>query len=376
MSRSDCSRDSADRRPECGCLAARGSTNPQSIPLLNGDQVETPAGRIPRAQTSLTWRDRLGSMKVRMGIGRMRYLVDPGLYAAGTPSPESPVLVSANYKLSFDTLRKELSGLDAWILVLDTKGVNVWCAAGKGTFGTEEIIRRIEMTKLSKVVSHRRLIVPQLGAPGVSAREVEQQSGFRVTYGPIRAADLRAFLEAGMMATPEMRRVLFPLRDRAVLIPLELSLSLRKAIPIAALLFILAGLGPDGYSLGRAIAVGLPAVGFFASAFLVGVALVPLFLPWLPGRAFSVKGAVLGTLLALGIGIASGFHLDSFGGLLSALAWLLIIPTLISFLALNFTGASTYTSLSGVLRETRRALPVHLVFAVTGISLWIAGRFI
>jgi len=66
---------------------------------------------------------------------RMSYAISPGLYAVGNPTKESDVFVSANYKLSFDVLRRELKGFNAWILVLDTKGINVWCAAGKGTFG-------------------------------------------------------------------------------------------------------------------------------------------------------------------------------------------------------------------------------------------------
>ena len=115
----------------------------------------TAAGDVPRAATDLGWRDRLGSWKARWGLGRMRYGVEPGLYAVGEPAPESPVLVSANYKMSFDRLRSQLAGRDAWILVLDTHGINVWCAAGKGTFGTDEILRRMEATGLGGVVSHR-----------------------------------------------------------------------------------------------------------------------------------------------------------------------------------------------------------------------------
>ena len=69
----------------------------------------------------------------------MNYKVDPGLYALGAPDADSPVLVSANFKMSFDLLREALPGRNAWILVLDTDGINVWCAAGKGTFGTEEL---------------------------------------------------------------------------------------------------------------------------------------------------------------------------------------------------------------------------------------------
>ena len=109
--------------------------------------VDTPAGRVPRIATELRRQDRLGALKVRLCIGRMDYGVGPGLYAVGNPSADSPVLVSANYKLSFDRLRRELGGLDLWIMVLDTRKINVWCAAGKGTFGTEEIVGRLEANR-------------------------------------------------------------------------------------------------------------------------------------------------------------------------------------------------------------------------------------
>lgn len=138
----------------------------------------------PQVSTVLYWADRLGHWKARWGIGRMKYVVEPGLYAIGNPDGNSPVFVSANYKMSFDRLRSQLDGRDGWILVLDTKGINVWCAAGKGTFGTDELVKRIEAVKLDRIVNHRTLIVPQLGATGVSAHEVKQQSDFRVVYGP------------------------------------------------------------------------------------------------------------------------------------------------------------------------------------------------
>ena len=110
--------------------------------------------------------------------------------ALGRPTDASPVFASANYKLSFDALRASLKGRDAWLLVLDTKGINVWCAAGKGTFGTLELVRSIAETELDKIVGHRTVIVPQLGAPGVSAHRVKFYSGFNVVYGPARAEDI------------------------------------------------------------------------------------------------------------------------------------------------------------------------------------------
>ncbi len=338
--------------------------------------VSTPSGDVPRVDTTLRAADRLGTWKVRWGFGRMRYTIEPGLYAVGRPTPEAAVLVSANYKMSFDRLRSQLGGLDAWILVLDTRGVNVWCAAGKGTFGTDEIVRRIETARLAEVVSHRTLVVPQLGAPGVAAHEVKRQSGFRVAYGPVLAEDLPEFLAAGMEATPEMRRVRFPLADRLAVVPVELTLS-AKYVPLIALgFFLLAVLLPDGYSQARVAGVGLNSAIFFLAACAGGMVLAPALLPWLPGRAFSVKGTWLGLVLVLAILGYGWLDPEVFGGWLTAAAWCLIVPTVVSFLAMNFTGASTYTSLSGVRKEMALAVPVQVLGAAAGVILWLVGRFV
>ncbi|MFC1651461.1 hypothetical protein ACFL2X_07810 [Candidatus Latescibacterota bacterium] len=136
----------------------------------------------------------------------MTYTVNPGLYAANNPDSDSPVLVSANYKLSFDSLRSHLNNRPAWILVLDTFGVNVWCAAGKGTFGTSELVKRIKDVGLSNVVSHKTIILPQLGAPGVSAFKVKELTGFRAVYGPVRSNDINEYIDAGMRQI-ETRRI-------------------------------------------------------------------------------------------------------------------------------------------------------------------------
>ncbi|TLM69738.1 MAG: acetyl-CoA synthase subunit gamma, partial [Actinobacteria bacterium] len=213
---------------ECGpASCCCGGAAPDSYdygpqPYVDGS-ADTFAGVVPRVSTALTSADRLGELRVRMNLGRDDFRVQPGLYALGAPDDTAPVLVTANYRLSFDAVRACLAGRDAWLLVLDTRGVNVWCAAGKGTFGTAELVRRVRDTQLAQVVSHRRLVVPQLGATGVAAHRVRAESGFAVAWGPVRAADLPAFLDAGMEATAEMRRVRFPLRDRARLVGVELS---------------------------------------------------------------------------------------------------------------------------------------------------------
>ena len=217
-------------------------------PGLLGD-TPSAIGAVPRLNTRLTTRDRWGGLKVRLGLGRDRYAVEPGLYAVGHPDQRAPVLVTANYKLSLDALRKELSELDAWILVLDTNGVNVWCAAGKGTFATDELIYRLKACKLDQVVTHRRLVLPQLGASGVAGHEMQRRTGFRVIWGPIRARDLMTFLQNPTRVDPSMRRVSFTLKERIVLIPVEISTALKPtawAAGAALALALLVGTGRNG----------------------------------------------------------------------------------------------------------------------------------
>lgn len=339
-------------------------------------QVASPAGEIPRVPTSLTFADRLGRWKARWGMGRMSYLISPGLYAVGQPNDSSDVLVTANYKMSFDFLRSELHGRDAWILVLDTKGINVWCAAGKGTFGTDEIVRRVELSRLSEIVTHRKLVLPQLGGPGVSAHEVKDRTGFRVTYGPIRANDLPAFLDNGMKATDEMRRVHFTWKDRLVLIPVELAMSIGYLLVAALVLFVLSGLGRDLFSLDRMVRVGSVATLLGFSGYLAGVALTPALLPWLPGRSFAMKGAGAGLLVLMLGALCFWRYPGLMPGGWDIAAWVLLVPAVASFIGMNFTGSSTYTSLSGVRREMRVAVPMQLGSAVLGLGLWIAARFV
>jgi hypothetical protein len=315
--------------------------------------------RIRRTAAVLTHRDRLDHLLARWGYRREWHRVEPGLYALGEPTRVSSVFVTANYTLSFDALRSALVGIDAYILVLDTLGINVWCAAGKDTFGTDELVRRIEAVGLHQVVDHRVLILPQLGAPGVAAHEVASRSGFAVEYGPVRAADLPAYLR-DHQATPEMRRVRFGLWDRAVLIPVELMGVFVRTLIAAVVLHFLVG--------------PLAGAGVWA-AVLAGVALFPILLPWLPTHDFSSKGFVLGALVA--IPFAAGALLGANGELtaeagMEALAYLLGLPPVTAYLALNFTGATTFTSRTGVRREMRRYIPAMAWTFAAGV-LWAAG---
>ncbi|HKK41784.1 MAG TPA: mercury methylation corrinoid protein HgcA [Bacteroidales bacterium] len=325
---------------------------------------------VPRVSTSLTFPDFLGAVMVRWGFRRDRYMVSPGLYAIGTPGPGSDVFVTASYKLTFDHLRRNLQGIDGWLLVLDTRGVNVWCAAGKGTFGTDELIKQIKSVSLSRIVMHKRIILPQLGATGVAAHKVKSETGFNVHYGPVRSADIKSYINAGYHADKEMRKVKFGLADRVKLIPNDFLYGKYYLLGAMLIVFLLSGSSKSGISYNNFSGQGMPALMIVFLAYFAGIVVTPVLLPYLPGHYFSLKGFFSGMLVFIGYLIFTSLKND----LLIVLSWLFITGALSSFTAMNFTGSSTFTSLSGVKKEMKLFVPLQAGFAVIGIILNVIGK--
>ncbi|MFO7667557.1 MAG: mercury methylation corrinoid protein HgcA [Desulfobacterales bacterium] len=354
--------------PECSRFARPG----YEICGFVEDFIETAAGPVPKIITKLSIVDHAMSVLARFGIGRDSYGIAPGIYCAGTPDADSQVLVTANYKLTFDALRKELSSVDAWILVLDTRGINVWCAAGKSLFSTEEVIKRVKVSGLDKIVSHRELILPQLSATGVSAIDVKKGSGFKVIWGPIRANDIKQFLDAGKKADESMRRVTFTISERLVLVPVELSFLVKPTVFILLGFFLLSGIGTNIFSIKDAWGRGLMAVYAYAAGIFAGAVLVPAILPWIPGKAFSIKGALTGIISAFFVVMTFKDVANSYE--LTALS--LCTAAVSSYLGMNFTGSTPYTSPSGVEKEMRKAMPVQALAGLASIVLWISAAFV
>ncbi|HTY15653.1 MAG TPA: mercury methylation corrinoid protein HgcA [Methanoregulaceae archaeon] len=342
--------EGTDRNPgPCGCRTGSDQTAGSG-----GQGTENPL--IIETSSVLDRKAKRDHVLARLGQDRNGHRVVPGLYSLGSPDPTSPVVVTANYTLSFDAVRTALAGMDAFILVLDTKGINVWCAAGKGTFGTSELINRITRTALATVVRHRRLVLPELGAPGVSAHDVHKETGFHVEYGPVRAGDLPLFLKE-RVATPEMRTVRFPVRDRIVLIPVELRSALVPAIIGAVVLWLAGG--------------WLPPAALIA-AVVAGTVLFPVLLPYLPTVDFSTKGFILGFIVAIPFAYASYLPgitvVPAWVSIASMISLLLVIPSLTAYLALNFTGSTPFTSRTGVRKEIYSYVPVMTGAGLIGIS--------
>lgn len=334
--------------------------------------MDTDAGHVPVVRARLNLRDRLSTIAARSGITRNNYKVAPGLYAIGEPDGNSEILVTANFKLTFDTLRTNIPKVSAWILVLDTVGVNVWCAAGKGTFSTNELVRQIQSSGIEKLVTHRRIILPQLGATGIRAKDVKKMCGFSVIYGPVRASDICLFLKNNKKADPDMRRVTFTFAERLVLTPVELNISLKYVLITAIILLVISGIGPGVFSFENAGKRGWTSIVFLLTGVLSGAVATPLLLPFLPFKEFAAKGITSGALFA----VCAFFILSPASLSISAIMALLLFGTAVSsWLSMNFTGATPFTSPSGVEKEMKKFIPVQAGAVILSLFLWVYSAF-
>lgn len=157
-----------------------------------------------------------------------------GLVRIGNPTRHSPVLLTCNFRLTVERVRRALRGVDAYLLVANSRGVNVWCAATGGLLTDHDVVSVLKTSGIENAVDHRRLILPQLAATGIEARAVHRRTGWRVVWGPVRAEDVPAFLDGGLEASPAMRSVRFPWPERlemavAWAAPISLAIGLLSA---------------------------------------------------------------------------------------------------------------------------------------------------
>jgi NAD-dependent dihydropyrimidine dehydrogenase PreA subunit len=160
---------------------------------------------------------------------------EPGLRSAGNPGPSSPVLVTGNYDLTVRRLLRALEGVDAWVVVAPSRGINVWCAAAGGHLTSHQVVTALKTSGVEERVEHRRAILPQLAATGVLAREVSRRCGWKLRFGPVYAEDLPRYLAQHEQKGEDMRRVRFGLAER-------LEMAVAWAAPTSAVFAGLAAL--------------------------------------------------------------------------------------------------------------------------------------
>jgi hypothetical protein len=159
--------------------------------------------------------------------------------------------------------------------------------------------------------------------------------------------------------------------ERIVLIPVELSHLPKPTMWLLPAIFLLSGIGANFFSFSDAFSRGLMVLAAYGAGILGGAVAAPVLLPWIPVRAFALKGMLTG--IAAGLAVAAIFY----SGIIwaEALALLLITTVISSYLAMNFTGSTPFTSPSGVEKEMRKAIPLQAVVALIALVAWVAAAF-
>lgn len=137
-----------------------------------------------------------------------------GLIKIGNPGKDSPVFLTCNYHLTVQRVKRALKGMDAFLLVANSRGINVWCASGGGHLTNHDVVSVLKTSGIEDLVDQKKIILPQLAASGVEAKVIKQKTGWKVIWGPVYAKDIPLFLKNKLKKTREMREVTFPCSQR------------------------------------------------------------------------------------------------------------------------------------------------------------------
>lgn len=151
----------------------------------------------------------------------------PGLIRIGNPDQNSPVFLTCNFHLTVERVKRALRGIDGYLLIANSKGINVWCAATGGHLNDHSIISILKTSGIEKLVEHRKVILPQLAASGIEAKTIKNKTGWEIIWGPVYAKDIPLFITNNFRKTSQMREVEFPLLQR-------MEMAVAWAFPISA----------------------------------------------------------------------------------------------------------------------------------------------
>jgi len=123
--------------------------------------------------------------------------VTPGIYEFGKPAPDSPLLITTNFSITYFSVANEVegSGIPSWLLVADSEGMSVLTGWAAGKFDADRIAKTVKTTGIEEKVNHRKLTIP--GAVAVLSGELEDElPGWEILVGPREAVDLPAYLKS------------------------------------------------------------------------------------------------------------------------------------------------------------------------------------
>jgi len=137
-----------------------------------------------------------------------------GLIKIGHPDENSPVFLTCNYHLTVERVKSALKGMNAYLLVANTKGDNVWCSATGGHFTNHSVVSVLKTSGIENLVKHKRVILPQLAATGIEGKIIQKKTGWKVIWGPVYAKDIPVFVRRNFKKSFEMNKVEFPFVQR------------------------------------------------------------------------------------------------------------------------------------------------------------------
>ncbi|MFW9847559.1 MAG: acetyl-CoA decarbonylase/synthase complex subunit gamma [Candidatus Thorarchaeota archaeon] len=121
--------------------------------------------------------------------------VEAGLKEYGDVGPDSPVMYTTNFALTFFTVESDIKqgGVDTYLVVIDTEGMSVQSAVAGRKLTAEKVAETLEEVGIADKVNHRILI-----SPGMAARisgETEEASGWTLKVGPQDSSGIPKYLQ-------------------------------------------------------------------------------------------------------------------------------------------------------------------------------------
>ena len=123
--------------------------------------------------------------------------VEPKLYEIGGRRPDSPVLITTNFSLTYFSVvgrGRGRAACRAWLLVADSDGQSVLTGWAAGKFDAEKIAKTVKDVGIADKVDHRKLVIPGHVA-GLSGEVEEELPGWQVMVGPRDAVDIPSYLK-------------------------------------------------------------------------------------------------------------------------------------------------------------------------------------
>lgn len=131
--------------------------------------------------------------------------VAPGVNEVGSPTKDSPVIVTTNFALTYYTVESDLSSnkINCYLAAVDTDGIGVEAAVAGGQLTAAKIKDTFQKAnfEFKDKTSHSTLILP-----GLAARlqgDVEDVTGLRVMIGPPDSGRIPGWMEKNWPPKPK-----------------------------------------------------------------------------------------------------------------------------------------------------------------------------